>query len=100
MSLLGYWRARRPWAFLTASAHSLRAVVHAASCGADAVFLSPVFPTESHPGRWAITPIRVRIMAKLANVPLYAMGGIDGTNVKRLAGARLAGIAAVAALAP
>lgn len=99
LGVLAHWRARRPSWFLTASAHSLFAVQRAAACGADAVFLSPVFPTRSHPGRPALTPIRLRFMAQCACVPIYALGGIDASNVGRLADAKLAGIAAIGALA-
>lgn len=92
------WRARRPESFVTASAHSLRAVQRAAAFGADAVFLSPVFPTKSHVGRAALTPVRFRLMAQEARVPLYALGGIDAETMRQLAGANIAGIAAIGAL--
>jgi thiamine-phosphate pyrophosphorylase len=98
MGAVAYWRARRPGWFLTTSAHSLEAVQRAASFGADAVFLSPVFPTASHIRRAALTPIRFRLMAREARVPVYALGGIDADNVRRLAGANLAGVAAIGAL--
>ena len=97
---LSYWRARRPDWFLTASAHSLGAVRRAAAFGADAVFLSPVFRTKSHPGKAALTPIRLRLIAGQVRLPVYALGGIEAGNARQLAGARLAGLAAVGALAP
>jgi thiamine-phosphate pyrophosphorylase len=100
MGAIAYWRARRPDWFLTASAHSLAAAQRAALFGADAVFLSPVFPTASHPGRAALTPIRLRLMAQETRVPLYALGGINAGNAQQLLGARLAGIAAIGGLAP
>lgn len=96
---IGHWRARRPSWLLTASAHSLTACAHAARCGADAVFVSPVFATKSHPGRTALTPIRLRRIAQLCPARLYALGGVDFHSAVQLAGARLAGIAAVGALA-
>jgi thiamine-phosphate pyrophosphorylase len=99
MGRVAYWRARRPDWFLTASAHSLGAAQRAALFGADAVFLSPVFPTASHPGRVALTPIRFRLMAQETRVPLYALGGINAGNAQQLLGARLAGIAAIGGLA-
>ena len=76
------------------------AAQRAALFGADAVFLSPVFPTASHPGRATLTPVRVRLMAQETRVPLYALGGINAGNAQQLLGARLAGIAAIGALAP
>ena len=100
MGAIATWRARRPDWFLTTSAHSLTAVQRAASFGADAVFVSPVFPTASHPGRPALTPIRLRRMAQDARVPVYALGGINARNALELLGARLAGIAAIGGLIP
>ena len=98
LGTIAYWRARRPHWFITASAHSLEMVQRAARFGADAVFLSPVFPTQSHPDRGALTPIRFRLMAREARVPLYALGGIDADTARQLVGSEIAGIAAVAAL--
>lgn len=100
MGAIAYWRARRPDWLLTASAHSLRAVQRAALFGADAVFLSPVFSTASHPGRAALTPIRLRLMTQETRVPLYALGGINAGNAQQLLDAGLAGIAAIGGLAP
>jgi thiamine-phosphate pyrophosphorylase len=88
-----HWRARFPDMFITASAHSLRAL---AVAHVDAVFLSPVFPTESHPERAALTAVRANAIARQACVPVYALGGIDARNAKRLHG--FAGIAAIGAL--
>ena len=99
MGALSTWRARRPDWFLTASAHSLGAVQRAAMFGADAVFLSPVFPTMSHTGRPALTPVRLRLMVGQARLPVYALGGINAGNAERLAGSGLAGLAAIGGLA-
>lgn len=96
---IAYWRARRPDWFFTASAHSLCAVARANIFGADAVFLSPIFPTRSHPERAAMNPLRLRLIARESRVPIYALGGIDVRSIGRLRDARLAGVAAVGALA-
>lgn len=92
---IAYWRARLPALFVTTSAHSLHALMHAR---ADAVLLSPVFPTESHPGRAALGAVRANLMARHARMPVYALGGIDARNARRLFG--FAGIAAIGALTP
>jgi thiamine-phosphate pyrophosphorylase len=88
-----YWRARFPHMLITASAHSLRAL---ACDHIDALFLSPVFETKSHPGRAALGAARANLMAQRARVPVYALGGIDARNAARLSS--FAGIAAVGAL--
>lgn len=92
---IAHWRARLPGMFVTSSAHSLRALMRS---DADAVLLSPVFATESHPGRAALTAVRANLMAKQARVPVYALGGVEARNAKRLFG--FAGIAAIGALRP
>jgi thiamine-phosphate pyrophosphorylase len=87
------WRARRRF-LITASAHSLAALARA-KC-VDAIFLSPVFPTASHPGRAALTAVRANMIARAVRVPVYALGGIGARNAGRLSG--FAGIAAIGAL--
>jgi len=62
----------------------------------DVVFLSPVFPTASHPGRAALTAVRANAIARAARVPVYALGGVEARNAGRLSG--FAGIAAIGAL--
>lgn len=90
-----HWRARFPRLTITCAAHSARALLGAQ---ADAVFLSNVFATQSHPGRAALSPVRASLMARQARLPVYALGGIDARNAVRLSGFR--GIAAIAALRP
>ncbi|HXM00178.1 MAG TPA: thiamine phosphate synthase [Rhizomicrobium sp.] len=92
-----HWRSRRPHWLITVSAHSLAAC--AASRHADAAVLAPVFATASHPGRTPLGALRTRIAVRASPVPVYALGGIDAHSVARLAGAKLAGLAAVGALA-
>lgn len=88
-----YWRARFPHMLITASAHSLRAL---ARDHVDAFFLSPVFETQSHPGRASLGAVRADLIARQARVPVYALGGIDARNAARLSG--FGGIAAIGAL--
>ena len=88
-----HWRALRPGWVITVAAHSARAL-HAPY--ADAVFLSPVFPTRSHPGAHALTPARARMMARASLVPVLALGGVNAGNATLLAG--FSGIAAIDAL--
>ena len=59
-----YWRARFPPLLITTSAHSLRALLRAQSLPVDAVFLSPVFATRSHPGRASLSPVRANLIAR------------------------------------
>lgn len=92
-----YWRARRPQWLITASAHSSRACARARY--ADALLLGPVLATQSHSGAQTLGSIRTRLIAYSIEKPVYALGGIDSKTIMRLSGARLAGIAAIGALA-
>ncbi|MEO8300393.1 MAG: thiamine phosphate synthase [Rhizomicrobium sp.] len=90
-----HWRIRFPHWIITASAHSLRALM-GAHC-LDAVFLSPVFATASHPSAQALTPVRAAFIAAHAPVPVYALGGVTPRNAALLAPA-FSGIAAISSL--
>jgi thiamine-phosphate pyrophosphorylase len=86
----------RGFPLVTASAHSFSALRRAKE--ADAVFLSPVFPTQSHPGRAALGAMRANLMARQSAVPVYALGGISARNAALLGAGAFDGIAAIGAL--
>jgi thiamine-phosphate pyrophosphorylase len=92
-----HWRARYPHWIITASAHSLRALMGAHRL--DAVFLSPVFATTSHKQARPLTPVRAAFIAAQAPVPVYALGGVNSRNAVLLAPA-FSGIAAINSLLP
>ncbi|HEY4264066.1 MAG TPA: thiamine phosphate synthase [Micropepsaceae bacterium] len=95
-----HWKALHPDWLITASAHSRRGLGVAARARCDAVLLAPVFATQSHIGREPFGVSRFCTLAGSARLPVYALGGVNATNVQRLAGTRLAGIAAIEALIP
>ena len=70
--------------------HSLRELGRAGR--ADAVLLSPVFPTRSHPGARVLGPLRFRLIAARASVPVIALGGLNRRSARRLAHPRWAAI--------
>ena len=90
-----HWRARHPDWIITSSAHSLKAMMHAHML--DAVFLSPIFATTSHPDAKCLTQARAAFIAAHAPVPVYALGGITARNAGLLAPA-FSGIAAITSL--
>ncbi len=59
-----------------ATAHTLRELGAAARAGADAVLLSPVFPTRSHPGAPVLGAVRFNTLARLSPIPVLALGGM------------------------
>jgi thiamine-phosphate pyrophosphorylase len=83
----------------TASAHDGAQLRRAAGAGAEVVFLSPAFATASHPGGRPLGAARWARLAGIAGAPrVYALGGVDGGNVRRL-GRECAGAGGIAGLA-
>jgi len=75
-----------------ATAHSLREIARANRMGADAIMLSAVFPTRSHPGGRTLGPLRFRLMACRAATPVIALVGMNPRNARRLKWNRWAAI--------
>lgn len=83
-------------AIVTAAAHGGRGLARAARAGVDAVFLSPVYPTPSHPERRALGLPRFAALVRGAGVAVYGLGGVNGRGrVKAVIGAGAAGTAGI-----
>ncbi len=76
--------ARGPALLRLVSAHSLGEIAQARRARADAVLLSPVFPTRSHPGARTLGPLQFRLLAARSGVPVIALGGMKPSRAKRL----------------
>lgn len=75
------------------AAHDRRELQAAAR--ADMVFLSPLFPTRSHPGAGALGRIGFAALARQAKVPVIALGGVRAKHRHMLRGIGAAGWAAI-----
>lgn len=75
-----------------ATAHDMREIAQANRIGADAVMLSPVFPTRSHPGARTLGKARFRTLARHAAMPVIALGGMTAAKAARLGWPRWAAI--------
>jgi thiamine-phosphate pyrophosphorylase len=93
-------RARRPGWIVTAAAHSPAAIRRAARAGVDAVLVSPVFTTASHPDARTLGPLRFARWARESPLPVYALGGINAIQARRLRGSGAAGFAGIGGLTP
>jgi thiamine-phosphate pyrophosphorylase len=71
----------------TASVHNLREIRAAERAGAHLLFLSPVFPTRSHPGAAVLGPRRFALLAHQTKLPVIALGGMDAEKARTLGGA-------------
>lgn len=67
-----------------ATAHNGREIGQAVRARADAVLLSPVFPTRSHPGGRVLGGLRFALLAARCPLPVLALGGMDAARARRL----------------
>ncbi|MCY4034255.1 MAG: thiamine phosphate synthase [Hyphomicrobiales bacterium] len=81
---------------ITGAAHSPGALAQASRRGMDAVMLSPVFATDSHPQAEALGAMKASAWARRwgRGIPVYALGGVDSGGRRRLRGGGWAGTAA------
>ena len=91
-------KASRPGWIVTAAAHGLAAARRAARFGADAVVVSPVFPSRSPSAGRPLGVRRLAGIARRAGLPVYALGGVTHETARGLLGAGVVGIAAVEGL--
>jgi thiamine-phosphate pyrophosphorylase len=91
-------RADHPDWLITIAAHDEAAAKAGAAAGADALVVSPVFPSHS-PSAGA--PLGVEGLGRVieaVKTPVYALGGVRADTVAQLADTGIVGIAAVEAL--
>lgn len=75
-----------------ATVHDTCEVAMANRAKADGMFLSPVFPTRSHPGSACLGINEFRTIAALAESPVIALGGMNAERAADLGWPRWAGI--------
>ena len=56
------------------------------------MLLSPVFATRSHPGGGTLGPVRFRLLARQARLPVIALGGMNAAKARALRWKRWAAI--------
>jgi thiamine-phosphate pyrophosphorylase len=69
----------------SAPAHSFSEIRAAERNGAGFVFLSPAYPTRSHPDERTLGVARFAWMARRTELPVIALGGMNAERGKRLA---------------
>ncbi|MDX8381228.1 MAG: thiamine phosphate synthase [Ghiorsea sp.] len=77
-------------AFISASCHNEEELVLAEKMRANFVFLSPVFPTQSHPGTACLGAEKFLQLSKQVSIPVLALGGIEQKVLSSLQGAAMA----------
>ncbi|KAA0694936.1 8-oxo-dGTP diphosphatase MutT [Halopseudomonas laoshanensis] len=85
---------------LAASCHNAEELQMANDIGADFVTLSPVLPTQSHPGAAHLGWDRAAELAAMANMPVYLLGGLSLDDLERAQEIGAQGIAGISGLWP
>ena len=67
-----------------ASAHDSDELAKAGAVGVDGVFLSPVFPTRSHPDAQPLGIHGFHVLARRSSVPVIALGGMTQNRAREL----------------
>src|SRR3546814_12348679 len=82
----------------SAPAHDVPELRKAERTNADLLFISPVFPTRSHPNGRTLGPLRFGLLRQQTPKVVIALGGINRRRAKRLRGLGADGWAAIDAL--
>jgi len=88
----------RHFGALTAPVHSVCERIAAERRGARLIFVSPVFPTASHPGARALGRVRFGLLIQGSKVPVVALGGMTRKRAQSLSAFGIFGWAAISSL--
>ncbi len=83
--------------WVAASCHNLAELKHAEKIGVDFVVLAPVLPTPTHPNADTLGWRRFSEWVNQVNLPVYALGGMEKSNLMDAKCAGAQGIAAIRA---
>ncbi|MEM9837538.1 MAG: thiamine phosphate synthase [Pseudomonadota bacterium] len=83
----------------TMPVHNEDEVIEAVAEGADALFLSPINGTASHPDQKPLSRGRAVALAQACPVPIFALGGMDEHSAEALEGTPFQGFGAIGAFA-
>jgi thiamine-phosphate pyrophosphorylase len=88
-------KAAHPRWIVTAAAHSPAAARRARAAGADAVVVSTVFASRSASAGPPMGAVRLALLVRRVEGPVYGLGGIDNKKARLLKDTGLVGLAAV-----
>jgi len=98
VSALPDLRETDPGWLITIAAHDLAAAHAGVLGGADALVVSPVFPSRSSSAGAPLGLKGLKRIVEAVETPVYALGGVRADTVARLVDTGIVGIAAVEAL--
>lgn len=80
------------------SVHSVKEALEAVKNGADCLGVGAVFPTSTKTDVNVLPKETLRDICSAVNIPIVAIGGINKSNISRLAGIGVDGVALVSAI--
>ncbi|MBQ4875074.1 MAG: thiamine phosphate synthase [Rickettsiaceae bacterium H1] len=89
------WKKKMPKWIITASAHNMQKLRKIKNYDLTAAIYSPIFPTTTHPERKHVGTFKFRKEINNLNFPVYALGGINKSNIRKLKSINIAGIAGI-----
>jgi thiamine-phosphate pyrophosphorylase len=63
-------------------AHSRREAIAGIRASADLLFVSPIFPTRTHPGEPSLGPMRAALMVRGLRIKTIALGGMNASHAR------------------
>jgi thiamine-phosphate pyrophosphorylase len=91
-------RAAHPDWLITLAAHDMAAALAGAAAGADALVVSPIFPSRSPSAGQPLGVEGLKRIVEAVRTPVYALGGVRADTATLLLDTGIVGIAAVEAL--
>ncbi|HQS01819.1 MAG: hypothetical protein B7Y07_00140 [Halothiobacillus sp. 24-54-40] len=92
------WQKQNRW--VSTAGHNVLEIERANQLGVDAVLISPVLPTPSHPEAEGMGWAGFAALARLAALPAYALGGMSEARLAEAHAHGAQGIAAIRGYAP
>ncbi len=91
----GSLKRHRPGFLFTAATHHQRALFWAKRAKIDTALLSPIFPTQSHPGKRHLGCWKFMELTRNHTNPVIALGGVSQKNAQRLSQTQASGFAGI-----
>jgi len=98
ISACGSFPKPHPGFFISSACHSQRALHWAETAKVDAVLISPVFETQSHPIARILGRLGFQTFTNRTKLPCYALGGITQKTAQSLINSKACGFAGISSL--
>ena len=88
-------KSAHPHLKISVACHSIADLYRAQTLGADMAYLSPLYPTRSHPGQRVLPPLALAAYIRRLKIPVYGLGGVDWRRSQQLEALGFSGFGAI-----